>query len=89
MLSFLNVLGAIIINKLQQFSLSRHIYNVQSLVAIIPSDLCAESGSHDLVDGCGHPELPESILINVSGRILMIQQDQTTSVEKGKVCIVY
>jgi len=73
------------INKLQQFSLSRHVFNVQSLVAVIPSSLCAEPGSHDFVDGCDHLEQPISILVNISGKILMIQQDQSAYVEKSKV----
>ena len=73
------------INKLQQLSLSRHVYNVRSLVAVVPSSLCAESGSHDFVDGYDHLEQPVSILINVSGKLLMIQQDQSSCLDKSKV----
>ena len=73
------------INKLQQLSLSRHVYNLQSLVAVIPSSLCAESGSHDFVDGYDHLDQPASILINISGKLLMIQQDRSASIEKSKV----
>ena len=73
------------ITKLQQLSLSRHVYNLRSLVAVIPSSLCAESGSHDFADGYDHLDQPVSILINVSGKLLMIQQDRSASIEKSKV----
>ena len=73
------------INKLQQLSLSRHVYNLRSLVAVIPSSLCAESGSHDFVDAYDHLDQPVSILINVSGKLLMIQQDRSASIENSKV----
>ena len=66
-------------------SLSRHVYNLRSLVSVIPSSLCAESGSHDFVDSYDHLDQPVSIMINVSGKLLMIQQDRSASVEKSKV----
>lgn len=73
------------INRLQQLSLSRHVYNVRSLVAVIPSGLCAESGSHDFADSYDHLDQPVSVLINVSGKLLMIQQDRSACIEKSKV----
>ena len=54
-------------------------------MAVVPSSLCAESGSHDFVDGYDHLEQPVSILINVSGKLLMIQQDRSACPEKSKV----
>ena len=73
------------ISKYYESSLSQSVPRVELAISAMTSTLKAEpSRTLNQESGCGPDEDLESILLNMSGKILMVQRTSTVTTETGR-----